>query len=425
MRRLPDFGALPDHPMVQGTVSRLNSALANADRGYTLDLINWFDDLLDRDSHVAAVYATRVNTVAGREWSVQSASDTSNDVELARRVSLIVERIPRWRQAIFNLADGIGKMFAVVEIEWGKTHIEGLGQVFAPVGLHWVHQSRFGFNDQMQLVKREPGEWGDGIALDALGRDRFIIHQPVTRSAYPTRQGVLRPALFTSLVKRFGLRWWTTGLERSGTPGLIVKLPEGADHLRAEAESFLASIGANFTGTLVGNVEIDELPNGSFTGDPHKMLAEYCDAQNSKCILGQTMTTDDGASLAQSNTHDRVRQDLLQADAMGLADALRCDLFEPIVRFNWPGFGTTPKAVPDMRPRHVELQEWFFTQGILSANEVRKRIGDHALQEDFRMTPGQESGSSSEQSNAAPEDRNPPGQAPNYEERARDRGSIE
>nr|WP_284521082.1 DUF935 family protein [Shigella boydii] len=47
-----------------------------------------------------------------------------------------------------------------------------------------------------------------------------------------------------------------------------------------------------------------------------------CDAQISKAVLGQTMTTDNGSSRSQADVHNQVRMDIVRWDARQLANTL-------------------------------------------------------------------------------------------------------
>ena len=65
----------------------------------------------------------------------------------------------------------------------------------------------------------------------------------------------------------------------------------------------------------------------------------------SKVVLGQTMTDENGGSLAQAMVHNQIRIDILQDDARQLANTINRDLIAPFVALN---FGPTPRR----RGRH-------------------------------------------------------------------------
>ncbi|MEW6381462.1 MAG: DUF935 family protein [bacterium] len=75
---------------------------------------------------------------------------------------------------------------------------------------------------------------------------------------------------------------------------------------------------------------------GSGSGDYEK-LAEYCDRQYSKGVLGQVLTTEPGktGSLALGQVQNEVRHDLLKFDAKALARAIKFQIPAPMVYFNF------------------------------------------------------------------------------------------
>ncbi|HLJ43864.1 MAG TPA: DUF935 family protein, partial [Candidatus Binataceae bacterium] len=69
----------------------------------------------------------------------------------------------------------------------------------------------------------------------------------------------------------------------------------------------------------------------------YQSFCQYLDAQLSKAVLGQTLSTEipQGAgSRAAAQVHDDVRRDIVSADARRLAATLNRDLVKPIVDLN-------------------------------------------------------------------------------------------
>jgi len=91
--------------------------------------------------------------------------------------------------------------------------------------------------------------------------------------------------------------------------------------------------------------------NGS--AELYQKFCEYLDAQVSKAVLGQTLTTEmpaSGGSRAAAEVHESVRRDILNADARRLAATLERDLVRPIVELNMGPQAHYPKielGLPD------------------------------------------------------------------------------
>jgi phage gp29-like protein len=63
-------------------------------------------------------------------------------------------------------------------------------------------------------------------------------------------------------------------------------------------------------------------------------------AEVSKIVLGQTMTTDDGASLAQGKVHFDVREELTDADIEDLCESFQTGPATWLTQWNFPGAAT-------------------------------------------------------------------------------------
>jgi phage gp29-like protein len=74
---------------------------------------------------------------------------------------------------------------------------------------------------------------------------------------------------------------------------------------------------------------------------PMQTIIEHIEKKMSISVLGQNLTTESqaGSGTLAGNAHDRVRRDLIRADARQLASTLRRDLIRPLVGFRF-GFDT-------------------------------------------------------------------------------------
>ena len=133
-------------------------------------------------------------------------------------------------------------------------------------------------------------------------------------------------------------------------PRRFAKYPRGAsdDELNAIAEAVI-SLGKDGAavipeGAELGFVELKGQGQGAKT--PMEGLAAFCNAEISKAVLGQTLTTEvgDSGSRALGQVHENVRHDLTEADCKAMARTLRRDLLTPIVRFNLGDAAPVPKC---------------------------------------------------------------------------------
>ena len=87
-------------------------------------------------------------------------------------------------------------------------------------------------------------------------------------------------------------------------------------------------------------------------------MADFCNREISKAVLGQTLTTDTTGgtgTFAAASVQNEVRRDLLEADAQNLAETIRLQILRPLVGFNFgwdrpvPGFSLMIQDSPDLK----------------------------------------------------------------------------
>jgi phage gp29-like protein len=128
-------------------------------------------------------------------------------------------------------------------------------------------------------------------------------------------------------------------------------------------------------------LEIIESKHASETSNVYKHMADWVDKQISKLVLGQTMTADEGASLAQSKTHEEVRQDIADSDVMQIVDTINAALAVPYIDLNFGKQDEYPKIdlfKPDEKniEQIIMAVEKLGAQGLeVKADEVRSFIG--------------------------------------------------
>jgi phage gp29-like protein len=87
---------------------------------------------------------------------------------------------------------------------------------------------------------------------------------------------------------------------------------------------------------------VEAKSTGSSGALPHPALITFCNAEISKLVLGNTMTTEQGDRGARSlgEVYERAEDDMTATDCSNLARTIRRDLLTPIVGFNlgwdWP-----------------------------------------------------------------------------------------
>ena len=316
------------------TPQRLARILREADNGDVYRQMELFEEMEEKDSHLFSQMQIRKNAVLGKEWEILPYSSDTADGEVAKFVGDILQNLTDLDDAFLDLLDGIGKGYAASEIMWAIRDGKAV-----PVELKWRHQKKFTFDPSDNLRLITDAEPVNGIEIPA---NKFAIHRYKARSGHPSRAGVYRVCAWMYLFKNYTIKDWVAFAEVYGMPLRVGKYDTGAP--AAEKEALMQAVmqlGVDAAAIISKNTEIQfvEAMKNSGGDNLYKVLAEFCNGEMSKAILGNTLTSDTGSggngSYALGKVHGEVRQDILEGDCKSLAKTIGRDLIRPIVLFNF------------------------------------------------------------------------------------------
>lgn len=330
---------------------RLANILRAAGEGDNHDYLTLAEEMEERDGHYASVLSTRKLALAGLDIRVDSFSDDKRDVEIADAVRELVDA-PGFGEMVFELTDALGKGYSVSEIIWDRT-----GKVWVPE--RYAHRDprffRWDRETGHQLRLLDEADPVNGIALPP---HKFVVHRPKLRSGLPVRGGLARLAAVAYMCKAWAWKDWMAFADVFGMPMRVGTYGTGAKEADiARLMRAVANLGSDAAAVIHESTKItfEAAPNTAGAADFFERLANFWDKQVSKAVLGQTMTTDDGASLSQAKVHNDVREDLLKADAKGLQNTLNLQLVQAFVDLNF-GAGRYPRLVVQVpEPEDLKL----------------------------------------------------------------------
>lgn len=318
------------------TPSKLASILKKADEGDCTELLTLASDIERRDSHVGAQLRTRRLALAGLPWVVEAVGDSPAEVKIADELQKLVKG-HAFATLVFDLLDSIFKPYSVCEIVWAP------GEQWTPQRFVWRDPRHFAVSPEdgstllLRTVENPKGE--------ELEPWKYIVHAPRQFSGSITTGGLVRPCSVMYSFKTLGLSAWLGYMELFGIPWRIGRFhPSATQDDKDELAKAVQALGMD-GGIIVPEGMGIEVQNaiGSGAGSQiHQQLADWCDRQTSKAILGQTLSADTGGgSYAQGLVHDGIRRTILQADAVDLAATLQRSLIEPWVMINYG-----PEVIP-------------------------------------------------------------------------------
>jgi hypothetical protein len=161
--------------------------------------------------------------------------------------------------------------------------------------------------------------------------------------------GLLARAVPLVMAKQQAIGGWNRYLEVFGMPFRLAHTDiRDPDQLNRMAD-MLAKMGS--AGWAVfdhdDRVEFIQTNTNSRTQEGYESLCRFADEQLSKLILGQTMTTDKGGSLAQAQVHERTGQALFRADALWVEELINTELLPRMQRLGMVAPGIEFHFLPD------------------------------------------------------------------------------
>lgn len=317
------------------TPERLATVFKSADTGDMRLQAELFEQLEEKDSHLLCERDKRKNVLLDLDFKVEQASDDARDVKVAEFVEGFFTNMADWDDSLVALQDAVGKGYAGQEIFWDVSEGQAL-----PTKFEFVEQKRFLYTDESGILRRYPRLLTDD---DPMGIEippwKMILHQYGGKSGHPARSGIYRVASWMVLFKNYAIKDWVIFCEIFGMPLRIGKYDQGAnDDDKSALFAAISSLGTDAAGIISKSTEIEFIETvKNAHGDLYKLLADFCNAEISKAILGQTLTAQvgDKGSYAASKIHNEVRLDLLKADGRAVAATIRNQLIRPLVGFNF------------------------------------------------------------------------------------------
>jgi phage gp29-like protein len=285
-----------------------------------------------RDPHVFSDYQKRFLSVTGKERQVLPGSDSPVAKQAAKLAEEILSAIPLFDQVLFGLLHGVHYGFRMAEIMWEYSE----GQV-------WIGN----------VICRRPRYF----AFDIHGAPRLLtINNPIYGEELPERkmqrfiypggddnpygEGLAQRLYWWDWFKKNNVKFWVLFNERFGSPLPVGKYPSGASEpQKTKLMNVLKSIQQETGVTIPEDQAIDFLEaQRSSTVNTYQDFLNYCDGQISKCIVGQTLTTQvgDTGSYAASKTHKEVKDEIVKADADLLCFYLNNELLRWAIDYNIP-----------------------------------------------------------------------------------------
>lgn len=276
----------------------------------------------DADAHLSGCIRQREGFVMAKSFKIVDGKEEDNPDLLAyfdhawfKDLCLLVLDANYWGHSLVELGDIVGA---------GTPGMTYTGVTLLP---------RKHIIPEYGRVITEPGQdWRAGIDYRSPGITDCLIE-----AGKPDDLGLLLKATLHTIPKKNMLAFWDTFGEIFGMPMRIAKTASRDKKEVDRLNQMLVNAGASQTAVVPLDTELEFIE--STRADAYHVYNERVSRANSeisKLIIGQTMTIEDGSSLSQSQTHLKVLQNLVEADADILRDVINNQLLPRMVRHGFP-----------------------------------------------------------------------------------------
>ncbi len=333
----PQAAVLPryfeQHPSRGITPAKMAQLMLAAEEGDLVAQAELFMDMEEKDAHLSAELSKRKMAVKKLDWSLMSPRNaTTKEEENTKLLEALIRDELDMGAIRLDMLDAIGHAYSCIELGWGR-NLQG----------YWYPK----------LTEHRPPTWftlpqnnrnvlhlrtSDAFQGEPLQPFGWIPHVHKSRSGYLSRAGLHRVLAWPYLYKNYSVRDLAEFLEIYGLPIRIGKYPantgnkEKKDLLKA-----VLSIGHHAAGIIPDSMQV-ELQSVMAQGNAEafKMMMDWCEASQSKAILGGTLTSQTAVNGNRSlgDVHNEVRLDIRDDDATQLDMSLSAYLVYPMAVLN-------------------------------------------------------------------------------------------
>jgi len=321
------------HPSKGLTPAKLATILLDAEQGDMIAQAELFLDMHEKDAHIDAELRKRYMAVKKLDWSLAPPRDaTAKEKENTKALEALIRDELDIGSLRVDALDAVGHGYSCIELGWGR-NLQGR---WFPMQIEHRPPTWFTVDpaDRNTLRLRDSGS-AYGVELQPFG---WIAHQHKSRAGYIARTGLFRSLAWPYLYKNYSVRDLAEFLEIYGLPIRIGKYPAGADEMqKMDLLRSVLSIGHHAAGIIPDSMAI-ELQSVTAQGnaDAFAVMIDWCEAAESKAILGGTLTSSTSANGNRSlgDIHNEVRLDIRDDDATQLDYTLSAHLVYPMAMLN-------------------------------------------------------------------------------------------
>lgn len=276
--------------------------------------ISAYDDLL-YDAQVRSCMSSRKAGVSKLKFELEGKDADPKIIDFIQKTFDRFNYHKLFRKILGCVAYG----YQPIEIDWEVREGRIVPAKMEAKPVEWFC---FGGKNELRfLSKKHP------VSGEELPPMKFVC--PTNDETYKNPYGtsVLSICFWPAMFKKGNLKFWVAFTEKYGSPWLVGKYAPGTSN---ENQNILADQLENMVQDAIAvipdtsKIEIIEAAGKGASADIFDKLKDACNADISKAILGQTLTTElsSTGSLAAAQTHNEVRKDIILSDARIIEETL-------------------------------------------------------------------------------------------------------
>ena len=312
------------------------------------------------DAHVSSCVQSRKAGVLSLNWEINRGGTKNTE---SKFIEEIFNRL-NIRQIISEMLDAPLFGFKPIEIYWGM-----LDGKIVPKELKGKPSWWFFFDSNNMLRFKDTNK---PLGTLIPNKKFFIIQHNATYDN-PYGEAILAKCYYPVIFKKGGMKLWSIFTQKYGMPFLHGKIGLGKGQEEAlELFNVLEKLQQDGIAVTEEEVNIEILESAkTSSADIYKSLLHFCNAEISKAILSQTLTTEQGdtGSYAMSQTHLQVRKDVVDSDKQ-LVEYWLNKLIEWIIEFNFESISEMPRFVM-YREQDVDMNLAQRDQTLASTGQVK------------------------------------------------------
>ena len=271
--------------------------------------ISAYDDMM-RDAQVSSCMASRKAGISQLQFELEAEGADEKVVETVKAAFSKFDN----RYLFDIILNCVAYGYQPIEINWEYDRATGtiVPRSIVEKPAEWF---AFSIENELRFLSKDQPVFGE-----SLPPMKFVC--PRHNGSYKNPYGIsaLSACYWPVAFKKGNYKFWITFTEKYGTPWIVAKYALGTsqediDKLAQQIENAIQDAAIVIPEN--GKVEIMEAGGKSASAEIFDKLKAACNAEISKAILGQTLTTElgSGGSLAAAQVHNEVRKDIVLHDA--------------------------------------------------------------------------------------------------------------